>query len=91
MRTQDLGWSFRHSIRITNLLECVFTLEYCICTLVGSNPFRVIPLLGNSSPVEGYYFQVQGVVEETAHPRGCLRRKSGCGFGFVMYTCIRIL
>ena len=28
----DMGWSFRHSIRITNLLECVFKLEHCICT-----------------------------------------------------------
>ena len=25
MRTWDMGWSFRHSSRITNLLECVFT------------------------------------------------------------------
>ena len=32
VRTQDMGWSFRHSSRITNLLECVFTLEHCICT-----------------------------------------------------------
>ena len=51
----------------------------------------MIPLLAIAHPVEGYYFQVQGVVEEMAHPRGRLRRKSGCGFGFVMYTCIRTL
>ena len=25
VRTRDMGWSFRHSSRITNLLECVFT------------------------------------------------------------------
>ena len=31
---EDSGreWSFRHSSRIMHLLECVFTLEHCICT-----------------------------------------------------------
>ena len=56
MRTRDMGWSFRHSSRITNLLECVFTLEHYICTEVGSNPFRVIPLMGDSSPYRGNIF-----------------------------------
>ena len=56
MRTRNVGLSFRHSSRITNLLECVFTLEHCICTLVGSNPFRVIPLLGDRSPCRGILF-----------------------------------
>ena len=28
---------------------------------------------------------------ETAHHRDRFRRKSGCGFGFIMYTCIRML
>ena len=32
VRTRDVGWSFRHSSRITHLLECVFTLEHYICT-----------------------------------------------------------
>ena len=32
VRTRDVGWSFRHSTRITHLLEYVFTLEHCICT-----------------------------------------------------------
>ena len=32
VRTRDMGWSFRHSSRITNFLECVFTLDHCICT-----------------------------------------------------------
>ena len=27
MRTRDMGWSCRHSNRITHLLECVFTLD----------------------------------------------------------------
>ena len=25
-------WACSHSSRITNLLECMFTLEHCICT-----------------------------------------------------------
>ena len=29
--------------------------------------------------------------EETARHRGCFRRKPDCGFGFVMYSCIRVL
>ena len=37
-------------------LECVFTLEHCICTQVESNPFRVIPLLSISSPCRGIIF-----------------------------------
>ena len=32
MRTWDVGWSFRHSSRITNLLECV----ECFRGLTGS-------------------------------------------------------
>ena len=70
MRTRDMGRACRHSSRITYLLECVFTLEHCICTLMGSNPFRVIPLLGDSSPCRGNIFQVQGAFEETTHLRG---------------------
>ena len=57
-----------------HLLECVFNLEHCICTYVESNPFRVIPLLSDSSSHR-----------ETAHHRGRFRRKSSCDFGFVMY------
>ena len=64
MRTRDVGWSFRHSSRITNLLECVFTLELCICTLVESNPLRVIPLLGDSSPCRGILFSGIGGARE---------------------------
>ena len=66
-----MGWSCRHSSRITYLLEYVFTLDHCICTWVGSNSFRVIPLLGITSPCGGnILFQVQGAYEETAHLRG---------------------
>ena len=62
MRTQDMGLACRHSSRITNLLECVFTLDHCICTSVGSNPFRVIPLLGDSSPCRGNIISGTGSV-----------------------------
>ena len=64
VRTRDEGWSIRHSSRITNLLECVFTLEHCICTYVGSNPFRVIPLLGDYSPCRGILFSGTGGARE---------------------------
>ena len=59
---------------------------------MGSNPFRVIPLLGISSPRrENILFQVQGAHEEMAHLRGRYRRKSGCGFGVLVgIICIRI-
>ena len=62
MRTRDMGMACRHSSRITYLLECVFILDHCICTLVGSNPFRVIPLLGDSSPCRGNIISGTGSV-----------------------------
>ena len=65
MRTRDVDWSFRHSSRITNLLECVFTLEHCICTLVESNPLRVIPLLSITSPCRG-----NDIISGTGSARG---------------------
>ena len=69
-----------------HFLECVFILEHYISTLVESNPFRVIPLLSDSSPRCGnLLFQVQGAHRETDHHRGRFRRKPNCGFGFVMY------
>ena len=64
MRTRDMGWSFRHSSRITNLLECVFTLDHCICTYVGSNPFTVIPILGDSLPCRGNIISGTGSIRE---------------------------
>ena len=82
MRTRDVGWSFRHSSRITNLLECGFTLEHCICTLVVSNPLRVIPLLGDSSPCRGIlFFRYRERSRRRLILRPSLRRKPGCGFG----------
>ena len=56
VRTWGMRWSVRHSSRIMHLLECVFILEHCICTLVESSPLRVIPLLSISSPCRGILF-----------------------------------
>ena len=64
MRTRDMGMACRHSSKITYLLECVFTLEHCICTKVGSDSFRVIPLLGDSSPYQGNIISGIGSVQE---------------------------
>ena len=47
------------------LLECVFMLNHCMCTLVGSNPCRRFSLLGIAHLVEGILFQVQGLFEKT--------------------------
>ena len=49
MRTRDVGWSFRHSSRITNLLECVFTLEHC---MTHPHPFPAagVPATPQKSP-----------------------------------------
>ena len=46
----------------------------------------VIALLGDRSPCRGNIFlQVQGALEKTALLRDRFRRKSGCGFGIMMY------
>ena len=34
----------------------VFVLNHCMCTLVGSNPCRIIPLLGIAHPIDGKLF-----------------------------------
>ena len=64
------------------LLEC--DCLPCVCTLVGSNPCRKFSLLGFAHPVEGSLFQVQGAIGKAALIRGRFRRKSGCGFFFVV-------
>ena len=60
-----MGLSCRHSSRITDLLECVFTLEHCICTLVEGNTIRVIPLLGINSRCRVNY-----IISGTGSARG---------------------
>ena len=46
-------------------------LNHCMCTQVGSNSCRIIPLLGIAHPVEGSLFQVQGVFGKTTLTRVC--------------------
>ena len=58
------------------LLECVFMLNHCMCTSVGSNPCRRFSLLGIVHPVEGILFQVQGLFEKTTLFRGRFLEKS---------------
>ena len=47
-----------------------------MCTQVGSNPFREIPLLGNYSPCLGILFQVQGAIGKAALIRGRSEKKA---------------
>ena len=58
---------------------------------MGSNPFRVIPLLGISSPYRGnILFQVQGAYEETANLRGRFEESRVVALMFWI-ICIRII
>ena len=43
---------------------------------MGSNPSRVIPLLGIAHPVEGILFQVQGAIGKAALTRGHVLEES---------------
>ena len=52
------------------LLECVFMLDHCMCTKVGTNSCRKFPLVGIAHPVEGSLFQVHGLFEKTTLFRG---------------------
>ena len=75
-----------------HLLECMFILEHCTALRWRVAHLGRFHYCALAHPVERYYIlQVQGASEETARYRGCFRRKSDCGFGFVMYTCIRVL
>ena len=51
------------------LLECVCVKPLHV-HLVGSNPCKIIPLLGIAHPVKGTLFQVQGLFENTTLIRG---------------------
>ena len=42
---------------------------------MGSNSFRVIPLLAIAHPVEGILFQVQGAIRKAALIRGRFEKK----------------
>ena len=75
-----------------NLLECVFILEHCTALRWRVAHLGRFHYLALAHPVEGYYIlHVQGASEETARHKGCFRRKPDCSFGFVMYTCIKVL
>ena len=54
-KCEGIGEDSRYEL-ITHVLECMFSLEHCICTQVESSPFRVIPLLSISSPCRGNIF-----------------------------------
>ena len=47
---------------------------------MGSNPSRIIPLLGIAHPVDGSLFKVQGAIGKAALIRGRFERKTTCGF-----------
>ena len=55
-------------VRIMNSLECVCLPLHC--TLVGSNPCRIIPLLGIAHPVKGKIISgAEGSHVDGTHPR----------------------
>ena len=47
---------------------------------MGSNPSRVIPLLGIAHPVERILFQVQGAIGKAVLIRGRFEKKPTCSF-----------
>ena len=65
MRAREVGNGESHShpyyvdIQVGSCICLnVFVLNHCMCTQVGSNPCRIIPLLGIAHPVERKLFQV---------------------------------
>ena len=63
-----------------------------MCTLVGSNPYRRLSLLGIAHPIEGSLFQVQGVYRRTALTRGRVLEESRIvALVFIFITCIKTL
>ena len=63
MRARDMGVGGSHShlyhvdIQVGSCICLnVFVWNHCMCTQVGSNPCRIIPLLGIAHPVEGTLF-----------------------------------
>ena len=59
---------------------------------MGSNPCRIIQLLGIAHPVEGSLFQVQGVYGRTALTRGRVLEESRIvALVLICKICIRIL
>ena len=57
-----------------------------------SNPFRVIPLLGDSSPCRGNIsFQVQGAFKKMAHVEADFQESRVVALMLLDITCIRML
>ena len=56
-----------------------------------NNPFRVIPLLSDSSPCRGNIFQVQGELEKTAHLETDFEESRVVAWMIFGIICIRIL
>ena len=59
---------------------------------MGSNPCRIIQLLGIAHPVEGSLFKIQGVVGKTGLIRGRFEKKANMWLWYLFCeTCIKIL
>ena len=56
-----------------------------------SNSFRVIPLLGDSSPCRGDFFQVQGAFKKMAHVEADFQEIRVVVLMLLDITCIRML
>ena len=54
---------------------------------MGSNPYRIIPLLGFAHPVEGKLFKVHGVFRQTSLLRGC-DYEAGRTMALIHVSCI---
>ena len=66
------------------LLEC--DCLSCMCSLVGSNPYRKLSLLGFAHPAEGSPFQVQGAIRKATLTRGRVLEESRLVALILLYT-----
>ena len=62
----------------------VFMLNHGMCTSVGSNPCRIIQLMGIAHLVEGTLFQVQGCSGRRRSLEAALRRKLHVALVFIL-------
>ena len=75
-----------------HLLECVFSLEHCICTQVESSPLRMIPLLNISSPCRGIlFYRYRERARRQLIIEAKFEKKAGLWLWVhFVYTCIRM-
>ena len=77
----------------------IFVITYIVCIPTGTSSalkkkkskesqYTVSHPETDSDPPIGSDWELG---RDTAHHKGCFRRKPGCGFSFIMYTCIKIL